>query len=74
MMEAMSDNPVHFGTDGWRALIADTFTFENVRACAQATAEHFKDTYGPGKKLVVGYDTRFLSAEFASDVAWQLRV
>ncbi len=40
-MLAMSVNPVHFGTDGWRAIIAEDFTFENVRACAQAVADHF---------------------------------
>jgi phosphomannomutase len=65
----MSDNPVHFGTDGWRAIIGETFTFENVRACAQAAADHFAATYGASKHLVVGYDTRFLSDEFALAVA-----
>lgn len=69
MMALMSDNPVHFGTDGWRAIIGETFTFDNVRACAQAAAEHFHDTYGTEKHLVVGYDTRFLSDEFAMAVA-----
>jgi alpha-D-glucose phosphate-specific phosphoglucomutase len=65
----MTENPVHFGTDGWRALMADTFTFENVRACAQATADHFAATYGKARPVVVGYDTRFLSDEFALAVA-----
>ncbi len=65
----MTENPVRFGTDGWRAIIADTFTFANVRACAQATAEHFRDTEGIGKPLIVGWDTRFLSEDFATDVA-----
>lgn len=69
MMRKMSDNPVHFGTDGWRAIIAETFTFENVRACAQAVADHFTATYGRDRPVVVGYDTRFLSDEFALDVA-----
>lgn len=69
MMAEMSDNPVHFGTDGWRAIIGETFTFDNVRACAQATAEHFNATYGTARHLVVGYDTRFLSDEFALSVA-----
>ncbi len=68
-MGPMVENPVHFGTDGWRAIIADTFTFENVAACAQATAEHFAATYGPARPVVVGYDTRFLSDEFALTVA-----
>ncbi|MFQ5380537.1 MAG: phosphoglucomutase/phosphomannomutase family protein [Dehalococcoidia bacterium] len=65
----MVENPVRFGTDGWRAIIADTFTFENVRACAQATAEHFAEVEGTGKPLIVGWDTRFLSEDFAFDVA-----
>lgn len=63
------ENPVHFGTDGWRAIIAETFTFENVMACAQATADHFAETYGKAKPVIVGYDTRFLSDEFALSVA-----
>lgn len=65
----MAENPVRFGTDGWRALIADTFTFENVMACAQAIAGHFGETYGKDRHVVVGYDTRFLSDEFALSVA-----
>lgn len=69
MMGRMVENPVHFGTDGWRAIIADTFTFENVEACAQATAEHFAATYGTARPVVVGYDTRFLSDDFAQTVA-----
>ena len=68
-MERMTDNPVQFGTDGWRALIAETFTFENVRACAQAIADHFAETYGKAKPVIVGYDTRFLSDDFALTVA-----
>jgi phosphomannomutase len=69
MMAAMSTNPVHFGTDGWRAIIAEDFTFANVRACAQAIADHFGATYGRDRHVVVGYDTRFLSEEFALAVA-----
>lgn len=68
-MLEMTDNPVQFGTDGWRAIIAETFTFENVRACAQAIAGHFAETYGRAKPVIVGYDTRFLSDEFAMAVA-----
>ncbi len=65
----MTSNPVQFGTDGWRAIIGETFTFENVRACAQAIAAHFAETYGLARPLIVGYDTRFLSDEFAMAVA-----
>lgn len=69
IMQGMTENPVHFGTDGWRAIIGETFTFDNVRACAQAVADHFGETYGKAKPVVVGYDTRFLSNEFADAVA-----
>jgi phosphomannomutase len=65
----VAENPVHFGTDGWRAIIGETFTFDNVRACAFAVARHFSETYGREKPVVVGYDTRFLSDEFAAAVA-----
>jgi len=65
----MIENPVHFGTDGWRAIIADTFTFANVRACAKATADHFVETYGRDQLVVVGFDTRFLSDRFAEAAA-----
>jgi len=47
---------IKFGTDGWRAVISDTFTFNNLRLVAQA-------------KVVIGYDTRFLSDRYASEVA-----
>lgn len=65
----MTPNPVRFGTDGWRAIIGEEFTFDNVRACARAVADHFANTYGRTKPVVVGYDTRFLSDEFALAVA-----
>ena len=58
---------IKFGTDGWRAVIGKEFTFDNVRKVAQAHASHLKDK--GGKKVVVGYDTRFLSDEFAEAVA-----
>ncbi|MGE3856040.1 MAG: phosphoglucomutase/phosphomannomutase family protein [Dehalococcoidia bacterium] len=60
---------IRFGTDGWRAVIADDFTFENVRLVAQATAEWMKRDQRDGDGVVVGYDTRFLSGSFAAAVA-----
>lgn len=57
--------PVKFGTDGWRAVIADTYTFENVRRVAYATALSFKNHPKINKGIIIGYDTRFLSKEFA---------
>jgi alpha-D-glucose phosphate-specific phosphoglucomutase len=70
---------IHFGTDGWRAVISDTFTFNNLRmltqAIADAVASETWDKSGNGgpvpdpKKFVVGFDTRFLSDRYAGDVA-----
>ena len=60
---------IKFGTDGWRAIIADDYTFENVRICAQAIANYFKETGEAGKGMVIGYDTRFASENFAAAVA-----
>lgn len=69
--------PIHFGTDGWRAVISDTFTFSNLRMVAQAIAdaaasEHWETKSTPNvnpNKFVVGYDTRFLSDRYAAEVA-----
>ncbi|MEX1021905.1 MAG: phosphoglucomutase/phosphomannomutase family protein [Dehalococcoidia bacterium] len=60
---------IKFGTDGWRAVIAEDFTFENVRTVAQATAEWLKRDKQAGKGVVIGFDTRFLSGSFAGVVA-----
>src|SRR5438105_4670416 len=59
------NSPIKFGTDGWRAIIADTFTFENVRIAAQATADYFKTVQGRERGVFIGNDVRFLSPEFA---------
>jgi alpha-D-glucose phosphate-specific phosphoglucomutase len=57
---------IKFGTDGWRAVIAEDFTFANVRACAQGVADYLK-AVGRGKGgVVIGYDTRFASDDFAA--------
>jgi alpha-D-glucose phosphate-specific phosphoglucomutase len=71
--------PIHFGTDGWRAVISDTFTFDNLRIVAQAIADAIAsdnwDKSGNGgpkpdpRKIIVGFDTRFLSDRFAGEVA-----
>jgi len=60
---------IKFGTDGWRAIIAEDFTFDNVRACAQSAAMYVKDEGLAPRGLVVGYDTRFASEHFAAAVA-----
>ena len=70
---------IHFGTDGWRAVISDTFTFTNLRLVAQAIADAAASpdwnrlpahSAGSAKKeMVVGFDTRFLSDRYAVEVA-----
>src|SRR5262249_55241656 len=67
---------IHFGTDGWRAVIADTFTFDNLRLVAQGIADAVlagdwggaTHDFDP-RLMVVGFDTRFLSDRFATEVA-----
>ncbi|CAI8026392.1 Phosphoglucomutase/phosphomannomutase [Geodia barretti] len=61
--------PIKFGTDGWRALIAEDYTFANVARCAQGLIDYLLETGMADRGLVVGYDTRFLSREFAETVA-----
>ncbi|MSQ08128.1 MAG: phosphoglucomutase/phosphomannomutase family protein [Dehalococcoidia bacterium] len=60
---------IRFGTDGWRARIADQFTFENVRACADGLARYIIANGQASKGAVAGFDTRFLSDKFAATVA-----
>lgn len=58
---------IHFGTDGWRAIIAETFTFQAVERLSQAVAIYWKRNPPPDttETVVVGYDTRFQSDAFA---------
>ncbi len=68
---------IKFGTDGWRAVIAEDFTFANVARVAQATADFWKseianpksEIFGREPKVVVGYDRRFFSDKFAQTTA-----
>ena len=71
--------PIHFGTDGWRGVISDTFTFHNLRLITQAIAdavaseEWLNGAYSGPKpdstRMVVGFDTRFLSDRYAAEAA-----
>jgi alpha-D-glucose phosphate-specific phosphoglucomutase len=63
---------IQFGTSGWRGIIADDFTFGEVRRAAAAIAGHVK-AKKKSPKLIVGYDRRFLSLEFARTAASVLR-
>jgi len=60
---------IKFGTDGWRGIIAEDFTFDNVRVCAQAVADYLLERGIASRGLLVGYDTRFASEDFAAAVA-----
>jgi phosphomannomutase len=62
-------NPIKFGTDGWRAIIAREFTFDNVRICAQGLVNSLKEARLADKGLVIGYDMRFASEDFAAACA-----
>jgi phosphomannomutase len=69
--------PIKFGTDGWRGVIARDFTFENVRRAAQAIADYVKEDQAKNARkktplsgpMVVGYDKRFQSDAFAREIA-----
>ena len=65
----MATPQIKFGTDGWRGIIADDFTFENIAKVALATANFYKRHKKIKNGIVVGYDSRFLSQEFAEKVA-----
>lgn len=60
---------IKFGTDGWRGVIAEDYTFDNVRLCAQGVAQYLLDTGKAGAGMIVGHDTRFNSEYFAAAAA-----
>ena len=60
---------IQFGTDGWRAIIAEDFTFANVRALSASVARLLQQSGLADRGLVVGWDTRFASDRFAEAVA-----
>ena len=74
---------IHFGTDGWRAVISDTFTFTNLRQVTQAISDAIAsgqwingftlEEPADPNKMIVGFDTRFLSDRYAQEAArvWQ---
>ena len=62
----MAPTTIRFGTDGWRAIIAEDYTFENVRSCAEGVARYLKQVGLADRGLVIGYDTRFGSENFAA--------
>jgi alpha-D-glucose phosphate-specific phosphoglucomutase len=60
---------IKFGTDGWRAVISDEFTFENVRKVTQAIAGYLNSQNTKDKPVIIGYDARFLADKFAEAAA-----
>ncbi len=64
--EAPAPTTIVFGTDGWRARVADEFTFENVRRCADGVAAYVVERGETAKGVVVAYDRRFASEHFAA--------
>ena len=70
MPQTVSAAPsIRFGTDGWRGVIAEDFTFENVRLVARAVARYLLAQQDYRKGLLVGYDCRFLGDRFAHAAA-----
>ena len=67
--EAPAPTTIVFGTDGWRAKIADDYTFENVRRCADGVARYVVERGEQAKGVVVAYDRRFASEHFAAAAA-----
>jgi phosphomannomutase len=65
----MASTRIIFGTDGWRGRIADDYTVAAVRRCTQGFATYLLSTEGPTKPVVVGYDMRFASEDFAAAAA-----
>lgn len=68
-MTSSQKTPIKFGTDGWRAIIAEDYTFENVRICAAAFARYLRQEGLQDRPVVVGYDTRYASDRFAATAA-----
>jgi alpha-D-glucose phosphate-specific phosphoglucomutase len=60
---------IKFGTDGWRAIIGEDYTFDNVRACAASAAMYLQRHGLAARGMIIGYDARFASADFAEAAA-----
>jgi len=67
--EFLMAQKIRFGTDGWRGMIAEDYTFDNVRRAAQGFASYLLEQGRQGQSVVVGYDKRFHSENFAAAAA-----
>ena len=68
-LDPLPATSIKFGTDGWRAIIGEDYTFDNVRACAASAAMYVKKRGLADRGMIVGYDARFASEDFARAVA-----
>lgn len=74
--EPIAVNPIKFGTDGWRGIIAADFTFDRVALVAPVAAQVLAKVYGEtaeNRRIIVGYDRRFLAETFARKAAEAVR-
>ena len=81
MSAASSSKKIKFGTDGWRGIIADDFTFANVCKVTRAIASYLETAYSKDRPVLVAYDTRFLADQFAqtaaevlADLGWTVKI
>jgi phosphomannomutase len=69
MSASSNSSKIKFGTDGWRGIIADDFTFPNVRKVTRAIASYLETAYSKDRPVLIAYDTRFLAEKFAQTAA-----
>ncbi|MDB9536070.1 phosphoglucomutase/phosphomannomutase family protein [Dolichospermum planctonicum CS-1226] len=81
MSNPSNSGKIKFGTDGWRGIIADDFTFPNVRKVTRAIASYLETAYTKDRPVLIAYDTRFLADEFAqtsaavlADLGWNVKI
>lgn len=81
MSAAGTAEKIKFGTDGWRGIIAQDFTFANVRKVTRAIAAYLEKAYAKDKPVLIAYDPRFLAEEFArtaaeilADLGWSVKM
>jgi phosphomannomutase len=81
MSAASSATQIKFGTDGWRGIIANDFTFANVCKVTRAIAAYLETAYSKDRPVLVSYDTRFLADQFAqtsaevlADLGWTVKI
>jgi phosphomannomutase len=81
MSASSNSSKIKFGTDGWRGIIADDFTFPNVRKVTRAIANYLETAYSQDRPVLIAYDTRFLAEKFAqtaaevlADLGWNVKI